>query len=62
MTTGQKLRKMRGKRAISDVAKAVGVSESSYIKYERDERNPSDVVKVRIAEYFGKTVGYIFFT
>ena len=61
MTRGEKLRKLRGKKTISEVAKAIGVSESSYIKYERGERNPSDVVKLRIAAYFGKTVGYLFF-
>ena len=61
MTTGEKLKKLRGKKTKSEVAEAIGVSESSYIKYERDERNPSDAVKQRIADYYGRKVGNIFF-
>ena len=61
-TVGQKLRKLRGSRSKAEVAEAIGVSESSYIKYERDERNPSDAVKVRIADYYGRKVGFIFFS
>lgn len=59
---GHRLRKLRGDKPISVVAAAVGVSESSYIKYERDERNPSDMVKQRIANYFNRSVGFIFFS
>jgi putative transcriptional regulator len=62
MTTGEKLIKLRGKKTKSEVAEAIGVSESSYIKYERDERNPSDIVKQRIADYYGRKVGSIFFS
>lgn len=61
MTSGEKLRKLRGKKTKAEVAKAIGVSESSYVKYERDERTPSDFVKQKIADYFGRSVGYIFF-
>ena len=61
MTTGEKLVKLRGKKTKSEVAEAIGVSKSSYIKYERDERNPSDVVKQRIADYYGRKVGSVFF-
>lgn len=62
LTTGQKLRKLRGKRSKSEVAAAIGVSESAYVKYERDERNPSDNNKRRIADYYKKKVGDIFFS
>ena len=62
LTTGQKLRKLRGKRSKAEVAAAIGVSESAYVKYERDERNPSDIVKQRIADYYGRKVGSIFFS
>lgn len=61
LTTGQKLRMLRGKRSIAEVAAAIGVSQSAYIKYERDERNPSDPNKRRIADYYGRKVGTIFF-
>lgn len=58
---GKKLVKLRGKKSPEEVAKAIGVSLSSYIKYERGERNPSDSVKRRIADFYGRSVGYIFF-
>lgn len=61
MTIGQKLRKLRGKRTKQTVADAIGVSYSSYVKYERDERHPGDEVKKRIANYFGVSVQSIFF-
>jgi putative transcriptional regulator len=61
ITTGEKLRKLRGKKSKAEVAKAIGVSESSYIKYERDERTPSDAIKMKIAALYGRSVGYIFF-
>lgn len=61
VTIGQKLRKLRGKRTKQTVADAIGVSYSSYVKYERDERHPGDEVKKRIAKYFGVSVQSIFF-
>lgn len=61
-TTGQILRELRGTRSKRIVAEAIGVSFSSYVKYERDERNPNDNTKRRIAKYFGKTVESIFFS
>ena len=39
----------------------MGVTVSSWTKYERDERIPRDELKVKIAEYFGTTVQNIFF-
>jgi DNA-binding XRE family transcriptional regulator len=62
MSVGSKLRELRGNQSKSVVAKAVGVSESAYVKYERDERVPRDAVKMRIASYFNKTVQEIFFS
>jgi DNA-binding XRE family transcriptional regulator len=62
MTVGEKLRKLRGCRTTIGVAKALGISHSSLVKYERDERVPRDEVKKKIAEYYGKTVGDIFFS
>lgn len=61
MTVGRKLRKLRGKKKRRTVAKDIGVSESAYVKYERDERIPRDDVKIRIASYFNKSVQEIFF-
>ena len=61
MSIGEKLRKLRGNATKRDVARAIGVSESAYIKYERDERIPRDEVKRRLAALFGVSVESIFF-
>ncbi len=61
MTTGEKLRELRGEDSKETVAKSIGVTVSSWVKYERDERTPRDEVKVKIAEHFGKSVQDIFF-
>lgn len=61
MSIGEKLRSLRGKKSKSEVAKAIGVSMSSYVKYERNERVPSDDVKKKIATYFNSSVSFIFF-
>lgn len=60
-TTGEILRRLRGSRPVSVVADAVDVSERTLLSYERDERTPRDEVKQRIADYYRKSVGYIFF-
>lgn len=60
-TVGKRLRTLRGKRTKREVAEAIGVSESSYVKYERDERRPNDATKVKLAKFFGKSVESIFF-
>jgi DNA-binding XRE family transcriptional regulator len=62
MTVGEKLRMLRGCRTAVGVAKDLGISRSSLVKYERDERVPRDEVKKKIAQYYGKTVSYIFFS
>lgn len=55
------LRSLRGERTQEQVASAIGITKSSWAMYERGERIPRDEVKVRIADYFGKTVQDIFF-
>lgn len=61
MTTGERLRSLRGSRSQEEVAKAVGVSQSAICAYEKDERVPRDDVKVRIANYYKRSVAFIFF-
>lgn len=61
MTIGEKIRKLRGNIPGRVVADKIGVSYSSYIKYERNERNPSDDVKKKLAKLFGVSVESIFF-
>ena len=62
MSTGNKLRELRGTRTQNDVAEAVGVTKSSYAMYERDERTPRDEVKIRLAKCVGVSMQDLFFT
>lgn len=59
---GARLRDLRGDRSQKAVADAVGVEVMTISNYERGERVPQDEIKIRLAEYFGKTVQDIFFT
>ena len=61
MSTGIILRRLRGEKTQEETASAIGITKSSWAMYERDERTPRDEVKIRIANYFGKTVQEIFF-
>ena len=61
MTTGEKLRNLRGKTSKRKVAEELGISFSSYVKYERNERIPRDDIKIKIAEYYRTSVQDIFF-
>lgn len=61
MTTGQKLRALRGKRTLQAVADELGVTLSAYVKYERDERVPCDAVKKKIATLYKADIGFLFF-
>lgn len=61
MSAGFMLKTLRGEKSQEEIAHSVGVTKSSWVKYERNERTPRDEVKVRIAQYFGKTVQEIFF-
>ncbi len=62
MSTGSKLKELRGNRSQESVANDIGITKSSWAMYERDERTPRDEVKVKIAVYFHKTVQEIFFS
>lgn len=59
---GDKLRELRGKRSREETARAVGVSVSAIAMYENEERSPRDEIKLKLADFFGKTVQEIFFT
>lgn len=58
---GKRLYKLRGNIPREDVANAIGVSVSAVSMYENGERVPRDSVKVKIAEFYKKTVQEIFF-
>ena len=60
-TAGERLRALRGNRSQEEVAEALGISQSALCAYESDKRTPRDPVKVRIAEYYKRSVATIFF-
>ena len=58
---GKRLRELRGERPASEVANAVGISESALLMYERGDRNPRDDIKISLANYYGVGIGAIFY-
>lgn len=60
-TAGDTLRKLRGNKPRKVVADAVGISERALQSYECGDRVPRDEVKQRLADYYHRTVGHIFF-
>ena len=56
-----KLIKLRGEKSREEVAKAVGISVSALAMYEQGQRIPRDGIKIKLAEYYGVTVGFLFF-
>lgn len=61
-TTGERLRRLRGKRTLSEVGNAVGMAPSTLSMLENDIRGTSDTNKKKLADYYGRTVAYIFFS
>lgn len=53
---------LRGNRSREEVASALGLSLSAIAMYEIGARIPRDETKMKIAEYYGKSVEDIFFT
>lgn len=58
---GKKLRELRGSRTQKEVGDAIGVNPNTISMYESGERRPSDELKIKLAQFFGVSVGYIFF-
>ncbi len=54
------LRKRKGLTQ-TDVAKALKVGITTYNAWETGQNIPRDEMKVKIAEFYGLSVGYIFF-
>lgn len=61
MSTGEKLKELRGNKTQQEAAIGIGITKSALAMYERDERVPRDEVKVRIADYYGVSVLFLFF-
>ena len=58
---GERLRTLRGNLSREDIALKLGVTAQAIYNYETGVRVPTDELKTKIAEIFGKTVQEIFF-
>ena len=58
---GEKLVKLRGNKSQNEVAEALGISKSALAMYELGERIPRDAIKLKISDYYKKSIMYIFF-
>lgn len=58
---GERLIKLRGSIPRDTVAKSVGISVSAISMYENGERIPRDAIKIKLADFYGKSVQEIFF-
>lgn len=61
MSTGAKLKELRGRKSQQEAADGIGITKSALAMYERNERVPRDEIKVRIANYYGVSVMFLFF-
>ena len=56
-----RLRVLRGSKSQRELAEELKLTEQQYSRYESGDRNIPDYIKVRIADYYGCTVGWLFF-
>lgn len=61
MSTGMKLRALRGNKSQKKTADDLKITKSALSMYERDKRVPRDEVKLRIAQYYNVSVEEIFY-
>lgn len=52
---------LRGNKSREEVANAVNISVSALTMYELEKRAPRDHIKVKLADYYHKSVQEIFF-
>lgn len=58
---GERLRALRGSRTQKEVAEALGVTMMAVSLYEAGERMPRDEIKVKLANYYKKSVTSLFY-
>lgn len=58
---GNRLRELRGDRSREEIAISIGVTAQAISNYEIGIRSPSDDIKCKLADLFGKSVQEIFF-
>lgn len=57
-----RLIELRGSKTQEEVSSSIGISRTALSMYENGERIPRDEIKMRIAQYYNKSVQSIFFT
>jgi len=60
-SVGDRLKNARGNMPAEDVCRNVGITEKALNAYETGKRLPRDTIKIKLAEYYGKSVGELFF-
>ncbi len=58
----QRLIELRGEKSREQVAVDLEISYSALVSYELGERMPRDEIKIRLAKYYGTSVGELFFS
>lgn len=59
---GERLKALRGSRSQKEVADALGVTTMAISQYETGDRMPRDEIKVRLANYYKRSVTSIFYS
>lgn len=57
-----RLVELRGSKTQEEVSLSIGISRTALSMYENGERVPRDEIKMKIAQYYDKSVQSIFFT
>lgn len=57
----ERLIELRGNKTQDEVSKACCISKSALSMYENGSRVPRDEIKLRLANYYKKSVQHIFF-
>lgn len=60
-TVGARLRTLRGKKTIREVANECGIPYSTLAMYENGHRIPKDSAKIILAKYYNTSVEALFF-
>ena len=61
MTTAEKLKEARGKTPRKKVCEDLGIATSTLMMYENGKRTPRDDVKLKLANYYGRPIGELFY-
>ena len=58
---GARLKELRGDKTLKQVGDDLNVTSMAVSNWENGERTPNDDMKVKIANYYGVSVGSLFF-